>query len=63
MSEDLDDKPTVAARITKWFDSLLKDPISTLIDSAVWIFMLAIGISIAAMFVKMGWNMIRGAWE
>ena len=63
MSEDLNEEPTLAARITKWFDKLLKDPIGTLIDSAVWIFMLGIGISIAAMFAKMGWNMIRGAWE
>lgn len=63
MSEQLDEEPTLAARITKWCNNLLKDPLGTLIDSAMWIFMLGIGLSIAAMFAKMGWNMICGAWE
>ena len=63
MSDDLDEKPTIAAKVTRWFHNLLKDPLGTMIDSAMWIFMLGIGVSIAAMFAKMGWNMIQGAWE
>jgi hypothetical protein len=63
MSDEFDDHPTLTNRISSWFDKLLKDPIGTLIESGIYIFLLGIGVSIAAMFVKMGWNMIRRTWE
>jgi hypothetical protein len=63
MSEDPAQKPSPGEQIKKWFGKLIEDPISTLVDSGVWIFLFAIGVSIAAMFARMGWDMVKGAWN
>jgi hypothetical protein len=63
MSTDPYQKPTPRERIKTWFGNLIDDPISTLMDSAVWLFMLAIGLFLFAMFARMGWGMIRDAWK
>jgi hypothetical protein len=63
MSNQQEEKPKLGQQIKNWFAKLIEDPIGTLVESAVWIFLLAIGLSIAAMFVRMGWNMVRGAWQ
>ncbi len=63
MSNQQEEKPTLSQRVKNWFTELIDDPIGTLINSAVWLFLLAIGISIFAMFARMAWNMVRGAWQ
>lgn len=63
MSTDPNQNPSVRDRIKTWFRNLVDDPISTLVESAVWLFMLAIGISLFAMFARTGWGMIRDSWK
>ncbi len=63
MSEDPAQKPSPGEQIKQWFGKLFEDPIGTLVESGVWIFLFAIGVSIAAMFARMGWDMVRHAWK
>lgn len=56
-------KPNPGERVREWFGKLVEDPIGTLMESAVWLFMLAIGLSIFVLFARMGWDMVRGAWQ
>jgi hypothetical protein len=62
MSTDPNQNPTPRQRIKTWFGNLVNDPLGTLVESAVWLFLLAIGVSLLAMFARMGWEMIRSAW-
>lgn len=55
--------PASGQRVKAWLGKLVEDPIGTLVESAVWIFMLAIGLSLLALFARMGWDMIRQAWK
>ena len=63
MTTDPESQPTLGQRLKTWFSNLIADPIGTLVQSAVWLFMLAIGIFILVLFARMGWDMIRGAWN
>jgi len=63
MSTDPEEKPSLGKRLKDWFHKLLDDPISTLMESAVWLFGLAIGIWLVVLFARMGWNMIQSAWK
>ena len=62
MSTEPTQNPSPRERIKTWFGNLVNDPISTLVESAVWLLMLAIGLSLLVMFARMGWEMIRSAW-
>jgi hypothetical protein len=63
MSTDPEQKKSPSQRFKEWFSNLVEDPIGTLVESAVWLFMLAIGLSLLVMFARMGWNMVRNAWN
>jgi hypothetical protein len=63
MSTDPEEKPSLGKRLKDWLHRLFDDPISTLMESAVWIFGLAIGIWLVVLFARMGWNMIHDAWK
>ena len=63
MSTGPEPQPGIAERLKSWIGKLVDDPIGTLMDSALWLFMLAIGVFIVALFCRMGWEMIRGAWK
>jgi hypothetical protein len=63
MSSDPQRTPTLGQRVKEWLGKLVEDPIGTLVESAVWIFMLAIGLSLVVLFAKMGWDTIREAWK
>ncbi len=63
MSTESNQNPSPREHIKTWFGNLIKDPISTLMESAVWLLTLAIGIMLLSLFVRMGWEMIREAWK
>jgi hypothetical protein len=63
VTSDPEQKPTPGQRIKDWFGKLLDDPFGTLVESAVWIFMLAMGVFLVVLFARMGWEMIQGAWR
>jgi hypothetical protein len=63
MSSNPERQPTFGQRVKTWLGKLVEDPIGTLMESAIWIFMLAMGLSLVVLFAKMGWDMIRDSWK
>jgi hypothetical protein len=44
MSQKIDEQPTMAPRTLSWLQHLLRDPVAALMESALWVFLLSIGV-------------------